>query len=183
MQQANSINQQTAQLHRSELHDDHHDGMWQVVWCKDSWHDIANRLVWCMYACGINHGYLTPQSTQHRVRARLPSWAELVVVDDSIPVCEQVANAHVIIPTTGIVDATVINNASHLRLITQPATAHHNIAVDVATARGIPVCTAPGILLWEHPTPHNMLWKCVSTLLDTVSSVGTTIHLYHIPHP
>jgi hypothetical protein len=56
----------------------------------------------------------------------------------------QVHNADVLIPTTGLVDERAIRSAPKLKLITQPAAGHNNIAVEAATSLGIPVCTAPG---------------------------------------
>lgn len=48
------------------------------------------------------------------------------------------------IPTTGAVTREVINAAAQCRLITQPAVSLANVDIPAASARGIPVCNAPG---------------------------------------
>lgn len=74
----------------------------------------------------------------------LPPWAKLCCMDPSLPLTQQVANAHVLIPTTGLVDAAVIAAAPHLKLIAQPAAGTANIDLEAAKQRGIPVTYAPG---------------------------------------
>jgi phosphoglycerate dehydrogenase-like enzyme len=56
----------------------------------------------------------------------------------------QVANAKVLVPTTGVVDAAAIAAAQDLRLIAQPAAGYANIDLEAAKQRGIPVTIAPG---------------------------------------
>ncbi|KAF5834636.1 D-isomer specific 2-hydroxyacid dehydrogenase [Dunaliella salina] len=65
-------------------------------------------------------------------------------MDPSIPLHEQVQNAHVLIPTTGAVDGKAINASPNLRLIAQPASGYCNIDIAAARARSIPVTLAPG---------------------------------------
>jgi lactate dehydrogenase-like 2-hydroxyacid dehydrogenase len=74
----------------------------------------------------------------------LPPWAQLKRIDPSRPLHDQVADAKVLIPTTGIVDEASIRAAQGLRLIAQPAAGYNNIAVHVARELGIPVTIAPG---------------------------------------
>lgn len=69
------------------------------------------------------------------------------VADQARPLHEQVADARVIIPTTGRVDAAAIAAAPRLRLIAQPAAGYANIDVEAAKKRGVPVTIAPGALL------------------------------------
>ena len=59
----------------------------------------------------------------------------------------QVANADVLVPTTGPVDAQAIRSAKRLKLIVQPATGYSNIDVKTAAELGIPVCNSPGAAL------------------------------------
>jgi glyoxylate reductase len=59
-------------------------------------------------------------------------------------VLHQVANAKVLVPTTGLVDAAAIAAARDLRLIAQPAAGYANIDLEAAKQRGIPVTIAPG---------------------------------------
>jgi phosphoglycerate dehydrogenase-like enzyme len=56
-----------------------------------------------------------------------------------------VASADVLVPTTAVCGADVVNAAHNLKLIVQPAAGYNNIAVEAAQARGIPVCTSPGV--------------------------------------
>jgi phosphoglycerate dehydrogenase-like enzyme len=97
------------------------DNIWHIVWCYDGWHPLRLRLA-----------------------KMLPPWARLRVMDPSRPLAEQVADARVLIPTTGDVDAAAIAAARDLRLIAQPAAGTANIDVAAAAARGVPVTNAPG---------------------------------------
>ncbi|KAI8467481.1 MAG: D-isomer specific 2-hydroxyacid dehydrogenase [Monoraphidium minutum] len=97
------------------------DETWPVIWCYDGWHPLREML--------------------ERI---LPPWAALRVLDPSRPLCEQCADAKVLIPTTGTVDAAAIGAARGLRLIAQPAAGYANIDVAAARARGVPVTIAPG---------------------------------------
>lgn len=74
----------------------------------------------------------------------LPSWAKLHCMDPSVPLAQQVTNARVLIPTTGLVDAEVIAAAPRCKLIAQPAAGTANIDKEEAKRRGIPVTYAPG---------------------------------------
>lgn len=94
---------------------------WEVVWCYDGWHAYYKRL-----------------------QEILPSWAKLRAMDPSQPLHMQVADAKVLIPTTGRVSAQDINAVKDLRLITNPAAGYNNIDIEAAKVRGVPVCTAPG---------------------------------------
>lgn len=78
------------------------------------------------------------------LEARLPAWARLHRMDPSKPLHAQVANAKVLIPTTGSVDANVIDSVLDLRLIAQPAAGYNNIDIAAAAQRGVPVTIAPG---------------------------------------
>ncbi|KAF6261226.1 hypothetical protein COO60DRAFT_1636971 [Scenedesmus sp. NREL 46B-D3] len=74
----------------------------------------------------------------------LPPWAKLRRMDPTKPLAQQVANAKVLVPTTGHVDAAAIAAAHDLRLIAQPAAGYANIDLEAAKQRGIPVTIAPG---------------------------------------
>jgi phosphoglycerate dehydrogenase-like enzyme len=65
-------------------------------------------------------------------------------MNPALPLAQQVANARVLIPTTGLVNAEVIAAAPHCKLIAQPAAGTANIDKDEAKRRGIPVTYAPG---------------------------------------
>jgi len=95
---------------------------WEIFWAYNGWWWIFDRL-----------------------KADLPPWAVLKVVDPSRPMTEQVGNADIIIPTTAKVGEDVILAAKKLKLVVNCATGYNNIAVSTCVARGIPVCTAPGI--------------------------------------
>jgi phosphoglycerate dehydrogenase-like enzyme len=79
-----------------------------------------------------------------RTQARLPAGFHLRKLDPTRPLVDQVADADVLIPTTGQVTREVIEAAVRCRLITQPASGTGNICIEAATERGIPVCNAPG---------------------------------------
>jgi phosphoglycerate dehydrogenase-like enzyme len=95
-----------------------------VVWCLDAWADL-----------------------RARVATRLPPWARLRVYDPAQGSLEaQVAGAHVLIPTTGRVDASVIRAAAPtLRLIVQPASGVENIDLQTASDLNIRVIACPGV--------------------------------------
>ncbi|PNH06099.1 Glyoxylate reductase [Tetrabaena socialis] len=79
-----------------------------------------------------------------RLEEILPPWAVLKRMDPSRPLAEQVRNARVLIPTTGMVGAADIAAAADLRLVAQPAAGYNNIDVAAAVRRGVPVTIAPG---------------------------------------
>jgi len=78
------------------------------------------------------------------VRARLPEGASLRVRDYDRPMAEEVADAHVILPSNGRIDAASIRGARNLRLIQQPAVGVDVVDLETAKACGVPVCNAPG---------------------------------------
>jgi len=78
------------------------------------------------------------------VRERLPEGASLRVRDPDRPMAEEVADAHVILPSNGRIDAAAIRGATNLRLIQQPAVGVDMVDLEAARARGVPVCNAPG---------------------------------------
>ncbi|KAG2493655.1 hypothetical protein HYH03_008170 [Edaphochlamys debaryana] len=65
-------------------------------------------------------------------------------MDPTRPLAEQVRNARVLIPTTGLVTAADIAAPTDLRLVAQPAAGYNNIDVEAARRRGVPVTIAPG---------------------------------------
>uniref|UniRef100_A0A383V9Z4 D-isomer specific 2-hydroxyacid dehydrogenase NAD-binding domain-containing protein n=1 Tax=Tetradesmus obliquus TaxID=3088 RepID=A0A383V9Z4_TETOB len=95
--------------------------IWEIWWCYDGWHAPGDKL-----------------------ERMLPPWAKLHRMDPTRPLAEQVANAKVLVPTTGLVDAAAIAAAHDLRLIAQPAAGYANIDLEAAKQRGIPVTIAPG---------------------------------------
>jgi phosphoglycerate dehydrogenase-like enzyme len=78
------------------------------------------------------------------VRERLPEGATLRVRDHVRPLAEEVASAHVILPSNGHIDAEAIRAAGDLRLIQQPAVGVDVVDLEAARARGVPVCNSPG---------------------------------------
>eukprot|EP00882_Tetradesmus_deserticola_P030003 GHRQ01033655.1.p2 GENE.GHRQ01033655.1~~GHRQ01033655.1.p2 ORF type:complete len:124 (+),score=29.05 GHRQ01033655.1:142-513(+) len=97
------------------------EDIWEIWWCYDGWHPPGDKL-----------------------ERMLPAWAKLHRMDPSRPLAEQVANAKVLVPTTGLVDAAAIAAARDLRLIAQPAAGYANIDIEAAKQRSIPVTIAPG---------------------------------------
>jgi phosphoglycerate dehydrogenase-like enzyme len=79
-----------------------------------------------------------------RIRARLDPADELRLWDRARPLVDEVADVDVLLPSNGVIDAAVIDAATHLQLIQQPAAGYEGIDVDAARARAIPVCNAPG---------------------------------------
>lgn len=79
-----------------------------------------------------------------RLEAIMPVWAVLRRMDPAKPLSEQVGNAKVLIPTTGVVDRASIEAAHDLRLIAQPAAGYNNIDIEAAQRRRVPVTIAPG---------------------------------------
>lgn len=78
------------------------------------------------------------------VRERLPDGATVRVRDYDRPMAEEVADAHVILPSNGRIDAASIRGARNLRLIQQPAVGVEVVDLETAKACGVPVCNAPG---------------------------------------
>jgi D-3-phosphoglycerate dehydrogenase len=98
--------------------------IWIVQWCLDGWHDAREAMAAAL-----------PRD-RFFVRALDPNGPSL---------CEQTRGAHVLIPTTGRVDAACIAAAQPtLKLIAQPASAVGNIELAAAKAAGVPVTHAPG---------------------------------------
>jgi phosphoglycerate dehydrogenase-like enzyme len=64
--------------------------------------------------------------------------------DRARPLTEVITDIDVLLPSNAVITAEVIAAATGLRLIQQPAAGHDKIDVAAATARGIPVCNAPG---------------------------------------
>jgi phosphoglycerate dehydrogenase-like enzyme len=79
-----------------------------------------------------------------RLEAMLPPWARLRRVDPSRPLAEQVASAHVLIPTSSLVGPQELAAASACRLVAQPCAGCAEIDQAAAAQRGIPVTCAPG---------------------------------------
>ena len=77
------------------------------------------------------------------IRARLPDH-EIVIRDPGVDLSEQVADAEVLLPSNGRIDAALLERAPKLRLIQQPAAGYEGVDLDAARARDIPVCNAPG---------------------------------------
>jgi hypothetical protein len=99
------------------------------------------------------------------VLCRLPVLSHQPVTRSAAAVCLQVANAKVLVPTTGLVDAAAIAAAHDLRLVAQPAAGYANIDLDAAKQRGIPVTIAPG----EGETAGSSTWtpqRCVHQQLS-----------------
>jgi phosphoglycerate dehydrogenase-like enzyme len=93
----------------------------RLVFCGSGWHSIVERIA-----------------------ARLSGDHSIQIWDRRVPLDQAVAEADVILPSNGRVDAAVIAAATRLRLIQQPAAGTEGIDREAARARGIPVCNAPG---------------------------------------
>ena len=78
------------------------------------------------------------------IAARLPPGASIGCWDLITPLAHVVANIDVLLPSNAAITHDVIAAASRLRLIQQPAAGTERIDRDAATARGIPICNAPG---------------------------------------
>jgi phosphoglycerate dehydrogenase-like enzyme len=102
------------------------------------------RLLWC------GSGWLP---IVEDIRARLPAGATIAIWDRARPLAEAVATTDVMLPSNAPITADVIAAAPRLRLIQQPAAGIERIDRAAATARGIPVCNAPGtnqVAVAEH---------------------------------
>jgi len=93
----------------------------RLVFCGSGWHTIVERIA-----------------------ARLPEDSSIQIWDRRVPIEHAVADADVILPSNGKVNAAVIAAAPRVRLIQQPAAGTDGIDREAALARGIPVCNAPG---------------------------------------
>lgn len=99
--------------------------VWTIQWCLDGWHDAREAVK-----------RMLSKEKHFRVRPLDP---------DGPPLSEQCRGAHVLIPTTGQVDAQCIAAAlPTLKLIAQPASAVGNIDLSAAKQAGVPVTHAPG---------------------------------------
>jgi phosphoglycerate dehydrogenase-like enzyme len=85
-------------------------------------------------------------------RARVTRW------DRAQPLASVVADVDVLLPSNGVINAEVIAAATKLKLIQQPAAGTEHIDRAAATARGIPICNAPG-------TNHVSVAECALYLL------------------
>ena len=79
-----------------------------------------------------------------KLRERLPEGVTVQGHDRSRPLRDQVADVDVILPSNARIDAEVIDAATKLRAILQPAVGTEGIDMAAAKARGVPVCNAPG---------------------------------------
>lgn len=77
------------------------------------------------------------------IRERLPEH-RVHIADVATPIAEQLAAAHVLLPSNRPIDQGVLARAPHLRLIQQPAVGVDAIDLAAARALGIPVANAPG---------------------------------------
>ncbi|HEY5937742.1 MAG TPA: NAD(P)-dependent oxidoreductase [Kofleriaceae bacterium] len=93
-----------------------------------------------------------------RIAARLPAGSTIASWDRKEPLAACVADVDVLLPSNAHIDAAVIAAATKLRLIQQPAAGTEGIDREAATARGIPICNAPG-------TNHISVAECALYLL------------------
>jgi phosphoglycerate dehydrogenase-like enzyme len=84
-----------------------------------------------------------PEVCDH-IRAHLAECDELRLWDRAQPLAAVVGDIDVLLPSNAVVTAEVIEAASSLRLIQQPAAGYDKIDLEAARRRGIPVCNAPG---------------------------------------
>jgi phosphoglycerate dehydrogenase-like enzyme len=78
------------------------------------------------------------------IAARLPPGASIRTWDHRSPLASNVADVDVLLPSNAAITPEVVSSAPRLRLIQQPAAGTDLIDRTVATARGIPICNAPG---------------------------------------
>lgn len=78
------------------------------------------------------------------IAERLPEGTSITRWDRARPLREVVRDIDVLLPSNAEVTADVIEAATGLRLIQQPAAGTERIDRAAAAARGIPVCNAPG---------------------------------------
>src|SRR5258706_12111716 len=79
-----------------------------------------------------------------RIAMRLPR-AQVRCWDRTQPLASVVGDVDVLLPSNGVVTPEVIAAARRLRLIQQPAAGTEKIDRAAASARGIPICNAPGM--------------------------------------
>lgn len=79
------------------------------------------------------------------IASRLPEGASITCWDRQRPLREVVGDFDVLLPSNAEITADVIEAATRLRLIQQPAAGTERIDRAAAAARGIPVCNAPGM--------------------------------------
>lgn len=68
---------------------------------------------------------------------------ELVLMDGSKPIAEQVSDVEVIIPAVSTIDADVINAAQNLKLIVQVGIGLDEVDIDAATKKNVYVANVP----------------------------------------
>ena len=68
---------------------------------------------------------------------------DLAMLDDSIPLADQVSDVDVIVPALSDIGADVINAAPQLKLIIQVGVGLDGVDIDAATKRNIPVANVP----------------------------------------
>jgi len=78
------------------------------------------------------------------VRQRLDDGDTIEIWDRQLALTSAVADADVILPSNAAITEQVINAATKLTLIQQPAAGVDAIDVEAATRRNVPVCNAPG---------------------------------------
>ena len=78
------------------------------------------------------------------IAARLHEGSSIACWDRATPLIEAVREIDVLLPSNAHITADVIEAASRLRLIQQPAAGTEGIDRAAAIARGIPICNAPG---------------------------------------
>lgn len=78
------------------------------------------------------------------IAARLPTDSTITRWDRAVPLVEVVHDVDVLLPSNAPITPDVIAAATKLRLIQQPAAGTEKIDRAAASARGIPICNAPG---------------------------------------
>jgi phosphoglycerate dehydrogenase-like enzyme len=89
----------------------------------------------------------------YKIAARLADGSTIARWDRRTPLAKVVGDVDVILPSNAAVGIDAIAAAKRLRLIQQPAAGTEGIDRAAASARGIPVCNAPGtnrIAVAEH---------------------------------
>ena len=84
------------------------------------------------------------QPIVERIRTGLPPGVEIDIWDRRKTLASVVSDVDVLLPSNGRISREVIQAATKLQLIQQPAAGVDGIDLEAATAKGIPVCNAPG---------------------------------------
>ena len=89
------------------------------------------------------NGWLKIPTEISRCFEREGTNAQLAVADFTKPLGPQCADAHVLLPSVVPVDAALVEQATNLRFLMQPAKGTNNLDLRALADRGVPVCNTP----------------------------------------